>query len=76
MNNSVFMTKRQSLKNLSEVMAVKIYMYGYRFENNNNMVYTFLISLNYMTFMTISNYASFPFSMTLSIAFKFKNFLN
>ena len=41
MNNSVFMTKRQSLKNLSEVVAEKIY--GYHFlKNNNNMVYTFI----------------------------------
>ena len=38
------------------------------------MVYTFLIPLNYMTFHNCFN-ASFQFSMTLSIAFKFKTFL-
>ena len=38
------------------------------------MVYTFLIPLNYMTFHNCFN-TSFQFSMTLSIAFKFKTFL-
>jgi len=73
MNNSVFMTKWQSLKNLSEVVAEKIY--GYHFlKNNNNMVYMFYIPSNSMTFHDCFN-ASFQFSMTLSIASNSKIFL-
>ena len=74
MNNSVFMTKRQSLKNLSEVMAVKIYMYGYCFQNNNNKVYTFLIPLNYMTFHDHFKLCLFPVFHDLQYSLQIQKF--